>query len=65
MNFTIREMVDLEEHLHLEGNNIVNFNHYARECRDQQLKSFCTEMTRRRMHAFQLLANHIARNSYQ
>jgi len=39
-NFTIKELVDLKEDLHLEGSNITTFNHFSQECQDPQLKSF-------------------------
>ncbi|WP_031514470.1 hypothetical protein [Desulfofalx alkaliphila] len=61
-NITTRELLDLEDHLRLEGSNIMGFNHFARECQDPQLKSFCQEMSHRRMQAFQMLSRHIGVN---
>ncbi|MTI79427.1 MAG: hypothetical protein FH758_00890 [Firmicutes bacterium] len=64
-NITLRELMDLEAHLRLEGTNITTFNHYSRECQDPQLKSFCQDMSQRRMQAFQMLANNLSGSNYQ
>lgn len=61
-NITTRELLDLQAHLQLEHTNVATFNHYARECTDPQLKSYCQELSRRRMQAFQMLSGTIGGN---
>ena len=64
-NITVRELVDLQAHLQLEGTNITSFNHFTQECQDPQLKSLCQELTRRRVQSFQMLSGNLDKNNFQ
>lgn len=55
---TARELLDLQSHLMLESNLVGQFNHFARECTDPQLRQMCESFARSRMDAFQRLAQH-------
>ncbi|MCD5406283.1 MAG: hypothetical protein LRZ99_01145 [Desulfotomaculum sp.] len=64
-NISTRELVDLQEHLQLEGTNITNFNHFTHECHDQQLKTLCQELTNRRVHSFQMISGYLSKTNFQ
>ncbi len=61
---TIRELIDMQDHLRLESTNIASFQHYARECVDPQMKNLCQQMAQRRMQAFQMLSQFIGPNMH-
>lgn len=56
---TTRELIDLQSHLMLETNLIGQFNHFAREFKDPQLKRMSQDMARSRMDCYQLLSQHM------
>lgn len=61
-NISTRELIDLEDHLRIEGSNITSFTHFASECQDPQMRSFFQQMCQRRMQAFQMLSRHLTGN---